>query len=60
MQKFLHADNDDSDQTAQLRRPIRVFIRRTCQKDVSTRFGSLVLKVISINVIHYTLIYVET
>ena len=29
---FLHADNDDSDQTVRMRRLICVFIRHTCQK----------------------------
>ena len=30
--KFLHADNEDSDQTARLRRLIWVFVGRTCEK----------------------------
>ena len=30
--KFLHADNEDSDQTARMRRLIWVFVGRTCQK----------------------------
>ena len=30
--KFLHAENEDTDQTAQMRRLFRVFLRRTCQK----------------------------
>ena len=30
--KFLHADNEDSDQTARMRRLIWVFFGRTCQK----------------------------
>ena len=30
--RFLHADNEDSDQTAQMRRLIWVFVGRTCQK----------------------------
>ena len=28
---FRHADNEDSDQTARMRRLITVFVRRTCQ-----------------------------
>ena len=38
---FLHADNKDSDQTAQMRRLIRVFDLHTCQK---VRFLTLQLK----------------
>ena len=30
--KFLHADNEDSDQTARMRRLIWVFVGCTCQK----------------------------
>ena len=30
--KFLHADNEDSDQTAWMRSMIWVFVGRTCQK----------------------------
>ena len=29
---FLHVDHEDSDQTARMRRPISVFVGRTCQK----------------------------
>ena len=36
--KFLHTDNEDSDQTAQIRRLIRVFVGRMCQK---VRFRTL-------------------
>ena len=32
MKKFYHADNEDSDQTAQMCSLIRVFVVRTCQK----------------------------
>ena len=39
--KFLHADNEDSDQTARMRSLIRVFVRRTFQK---VRFLTLRLK----------------
>ena len=37
--KFLHSDNEDSDQNARMRRLIRVFIGRSW-KYVSWRFGS--------------------
>ena len=30
--KFLYADNEDSDQTARMRRLIWVFVGRTCEK----------------------------
>ena len=39
--KFLHADNEDSDQTARMRSLIRVFVGRTFQK---VRFLTLRLK----------------
>ena len=42
--KFLHADNKNSDQRAQMRRLIWVFVGRMCQK---MRFSSLRLIVIS-------------
>ena len=41
--KFLHADNEDSDQTVRMRTLIRVFVGRTCQK---VRFLRLRLKCI--------------
>ena len=43
-QKFLHADNEDSDQTARMRRLIWVFVGRTCKK---VRFLTFRLKWLS-------------
>ena len=38
--KFRYADNEDSDQTARMRRLIWVFDLRTCRKYVFSRCGS--------------------
>ena len=42
--KFLHADNEDSNQTARMRRLIWVFVGRTCQKVrfLTLRFDDLI------------------
>ena len=39
--KFLHAENEDSDQTARMRRLIWVFVWRICKLDVFWRCGSI-------------------
>ena len=41
--KFLHADYDNSDQTARMRRLIRVFVERTCQTVRFLPFGLILL-----------------
>ena len=42
--KFLHADNEDSNQTARMRRLIWVFVGRMCQKGRSKSFLTLRVK----------------
>ena len=41
--KFLHADNDDSEQTARIRGLIRIFVGRTCQKVIFLLYGYCIL-----------------
>ena len=41
MQSFFHADNEHSDQTARMRRLIRVFVGAHVRRYVYSRYGSL-------------------